>query len=65
MAIQQNDTGKSSTFGRGLMSYITQRLPYTYQEVNNIEEKNPKYKEWEKYVNDIPKYKWTKISKNK
>jgi len=48
MAIQQNDTGKSSTFGRGLMSYITQRLPYTYQEVNNIEEKNPKYKIFQK-----------------
>jgi hypothetical protein len=48
MSIQQNDTGKSSTFGRGLMSYISQRLPYTYQEVNNIEEKNPKYKIFQK-----------------
>lgn len=48
MAIQQNDTGKASTFGRGLMSYISQRLPYTYQEVNNIEEKNPKYKIFQK-----------------
>lgn len=48
MAIQQNDTGKSSTYGRGLMSYISQRLPYTYQEASNIEEKNPKYKIFQK-----------------
>lgn len=44
MAYQQNDTGKASTFGRGLMTYISQRLPYSYKEVDNLEEKNPKYK---------------------
>jgi hypothetical protein len=44
MAIQENNTGKSSTFGRGLMTYISQRLPYSYKEVDNLEEKNPKYK---------------------
>jgi len=44
MAYQQNYTGKASTFGRGLMTYISQRLPYSYKEVDNLEEKNPKYK---------------------
>jgi len=48
MAIQQNDTGKSSTFGRGLMSYISQRLPYSYQEAESIEDKNPKFKIFQK-----------------
>lgn len=43
MAIQDNNTGKASTFGRGLMTYIAQRLPYSYKEVDNIQEKNPKY----------------------
>jgi len=43
MAMQENNTGKSSTFGRGLMTYIAQRLPYSYKEVDNIQEKNPKY----------------------
>lgn len=41
--MQENNTGKSSTFGRGLMTYIAQRLPYSYKEVDNIQEKNPKY----------------------
>ena len=48
MATQQNDTGKSSTFGRGLMTYIAQRLPYSYKEVDNLQEKNPKYEVFSK-----------------
>lgn len=44
MAIQDNNTGKGSNFGRGLMTYISQRLPYSFKEVNQVEEKNPKYK---------------------
>ena len=44
MAIQDNNTGKSSTFGRGLMTYIAQRLPYSFKEVEQVEDKNPKFK---------------------
>jgi len=43
MQVQGNNTGKGSTFGRGLMTFISQRLPYGYKEINDIQERNPKY----------------------
>jgi hypothetical protein len=39
------DKGKGSTFGRSLMQYIAQRLPYsTSQVLDDVSEYNPKYK---------------------
>jgi hypothetical protein len=43
MQVQGKNTGKGSTFGRGLMTFISQRLPYGYKELNDIQERNPKY----------------------
>lgn len=43
-----SDNGKASTFGRQLMSYISDRLPYNYKIIDNANEKNPKYEVFQK-----------------
>ncbi|NBP03437.1 MAG: hypothetical protein EBU90_25780, partial [Proteobacteria bacterium] len=48
MADYISDNGKASTFGRQLMSYISERLPYNYKLVDNVSEKNPKYEVFQK-----------------
>lgn len=48
MANYVSDNGKSSTFGRELMSYISARLPYNYKVIDNASTKNPKYEVFQK-----------------
>ena len=42
--------GRDSTFGRQLMSYVSDRLPYgkPYEVLDNISMVNPKYKDFYK-----------------
>jgi hypothetical protein len=38
-------TGRESTFGRGLMNYIAQKMPYSNQNlINDVQRMNPKFK---------------------
>ena len=42
------DTGKTSTFGRELMNYISSKMPYSGLNVANLTDTlNPKYKYFE------------------
>lgn len=43
MSNNSTGTDKSSTFGRQLMSYISNKLPYNYKVIDVMDEKNPKY----------------------
>ena len=42
--------GRDSTFGKQLMSYVSERLPYgkSYEVLDNINMLNPKYKDFYK-----------------
>lgn len=45
MAKYQQNTGKTSTFGRNFMSYVASRMPYnTSNIIDGINDLNPKYK---------------------
>ena len=45
MAQHQQNSGKSSTFGRNFMQYVASKLPYSQSFVmDNVQEMNPKFK---------------------
>lgn len=42
------DNGKGSTFGRSMMSYVAERLPYNYKVIDSVKSKNPKFELFQK-----------------
>ena len=57
---------EGGSFGRGLMNYVASKLPYSqpYDIIDDIQELNPKYKDFYKAGSLILKSKFKKNLKN-